>query len=320
MMERKRMLYKSKVEYMSGEGVYTMNHILGCSHGCLYPCYAFTSAKRYGQVDSYAEWCRPVAVENARALLERDLSAKRKEPVERVHLCFTTDPFMYQQDDLCELTLQCIELINSYGVPVTTLTKGMYPFELDPDLLIFKGHPENEYGITFTTVSEPFRKDWEPHAAPWYERIAACELMHYRGVRTWASLEPFPALSRRGTDPANKELSDDPLSGLQVVLANCVHMDRVVFGRWNYNPTMPSDVGDVREWYARAADRVRRWGETFGVETIIKKGTDDASPAREAIKKSRETALKRTPEKPERESLFERGKHGVETAARILEK
>lgn len=35
-MERKRMLYKSKVEYMSGEGVYTMNHIIGCSHGCLY--------------------------------------------------------------------------------------------------------------------------------------------------------------------------------------------------------------------------------------------------------------------------------------------
>lgn len=148
------MLYKSKVEYMSGDGVYTMNHILGCSHGCLYPCYAFTSAKRYGQVDSYAEWCRPVAVGNALALLERDLSAKRKEPVERVHLCFTTDPFMYQKDDLCELTLQCIELINSYGVPVTTLTKGMYPFERDPDLLIFKGHPDNEYGITFTTVSE----------------------------------------------------------------------------------------------------------------------------------------------------------------------
>lgn len=57
-MERKRMLYKSKVEYMSGEGVYTMNHILGCSHGCLYPCYAFTSAKRYGQVDSYARYSK----------------------------------------------------------------------------------------------------------------------------------------------------------------------------------------------------------------------------------------------------------------------
>lgn len=53
-MERKRMLYKSKVEYMSGDGIYTMNHILGCSHGCKYPCYAFTAAKRYGQVETAA--------------------------------------------------------------------------------------------------------------------------------------------------------------------------------------------------------------------------------------------------------------------------
>lgn len=273
-MPRKRMLYKSKVEYMSGKGVYTMNHVLGCSHGCLYPCYAFMSAKRYGQVESYEEWCRPVPVEGAVELLERDLTRIRKEPVERVHLCFTTDPFMYQQDEICELTLQCIELINSYGVPVTTLTKGMYPFARDPDLLTFKGHVGNEYGITLNAVSEAFRGEWEPHAAPWHERVAACELMHQRGVKTWASLEPFPALSRRGTDPLDKELSDDPLSGLQAVLANCVHMERVVFGRWNYNPNMPSDVGDVKEWYARAADRVKRWGETFGVETIIKRGTE----------------------------------------------
>lgn len=273
-MERKRMLYKSKVEYMSGDGIYTMNHILGCSHGCKYPCYAFTAAKRYGQVETYAEWCRPVAVENALELLERDLNVRRKEPVERVHLCFTTDPFMYQRDDLCELTLRCIGLINGHGVPVTTLTKGMYPFELDPDLLIFKGHPENEYGITFTTVSEEFRKDWEPSASPWHERIAACELMRQRGVKTWASLEPFPALSTCDPDPTDEGILNDPFRGLQAVLANCAHMERVVFGRWNYNPTMPSDVGDVKEWYARAAERVRRWGETFGVETIIKRGTE----------------------------------------------
>ena len=34
---RKSMLYKTGVEY----GDYTINHVLGCSHGCKYPCYAF---------------------------------------------------------------------------------------------------------------------------------------------------------------------------------------------------------------------------------------------------------------------------------------
>lgn len=31
------MLYKTGVEY----GDYTMNHVQGCAHGCLYPCYAY---------------------------------------------------------------------------------------------------------------------------------------------------------------------------------------------------------------------------------------------------------------------------------------
>lgn len=34
---RKTMLYKTGVEY----GDYTMNHVLGCAHGCKYPCYVF---------------------------------------------------------------------------------------------------------------------------------------------------------------------------------------------------------------------------------------------------------------------------------------
>lgn len=73
MIERKAMLYKSRVEYMSGEGVYAMNHVLGCSHGCKYPCYAYLTAKRFGQVDSYEDWCEPKPVANTLELLEKEL-------------------------------------------------------------------------------------------------------------------------------------------------------------------------------------------------------------------------------------------------------
>ena len=54
-IERKSMLYQTGVEY----GDFTMNHVLGCSHGCKYPCYAFLLKKRFGQVKTYEEWCRP---------------------------------------------------------------------------------------------------------------------------------------------------------------------------------------------------------------------------------------------------------------------
>ena len=40
---RKTMLYVTAVEY----GDYTMNHILGCAHGCKYPCYAFLQKKTF---------------------------------------------------------------------------------------------------------------------------------------------------------------------------------------------------------------------------------------------------------------------------------
>jgi len=38
---RKELLYKTGVEY----GDYTINHALGCSHGCNYPCYAMLYGK-----------------------------------------------------------------------------------------------------------------------------------------------------------------------------------------------------------------------------------------------------------------------------------
>lgn len=66
-IERKSMLYQTGVEY----GDYTMNHVLGCSHGCKYPCYAFLLKKRFGQVKTYEEWCRPFLVSNTLELLDK---------------------------------------------------------------------------------------------------------------------------------------------------------------------------------------------------------------------------------------------------------
>ena len=57
-IKRKTMLYKTGVEY----GDYTINHVLGCSHGCNYPCYAFLMAKRFGKIKTYDEWIEPYLV------------------------------------------------------------------------------------------------------------------------------------------------------------------------------------------------------------------------------------------------------------------
>ena len=111
---RKSMLYKTGVEY----GDYTMNHVLGCSHGCLYPCYAFLMAKRFGKVGNYEQWCTPKLVSNTLELLDREIP-RLKSKIESVQLCFTTDPFMYGYDEVCKMSLAAIKKLNAAGIRCT---------------------------------------------------------------------------------------------------------------------------------------------------------------------------------------------------------
>lgn len=124
-IQRKAMLYETRVEY----GDYTMNHVLGCAHGCKFPCYAYLQKKRFGQVKDYEDWCKPYLVENTIDLLQKEIP-KLKNRIESVQLCFTTDPFMYGYDEIIRMSLDSIYLLNSNGIKCTILTKGILPEEL----------------------------------------------------------------------------------------------------------------------------------------------------------------------------------------------
>ena len=80
-IQRTSMLYVTGVEY----GDYTMNHVLGCSHGCKYPCYAFMMKKRFGQIASYDEWLEPYLVSNTLSLLDKEIP-KLKDKIKSVQL------------------------------------------------------------------------------------------------------------------------------------------------------------------------------------------------------------------------------------------
>lgn len=177
------MLYKTGVEY----GDYTMNHALGCSHGCKYPCYAFLMKKRFGQVKDYDEWCKPKIVGNTLELLDKEIP-RLKDKIQSVQLCFATDPFMYGFDEIARLSLSAIRKLNDAGIKVSVLTKGILPAEL-ADLL-----PANEYGISLISLDEDYRRRMEPGAAPYLERVAALKTLHDAGCKTWLSIQakPYP--------------------------------------------------------------------------------------------------------------------------------
>jgi len=209
---RKSLLYKS------GLGFWCINHVQGCSHGCRYPCYAWMMAHSRGRVESYEEWCRPALVSNAEELLGKELKRMRTRP-DTIHLCLTTDPFMYCYPDVTALTLLIIELINSYGIRCSTLTKGIMPVEL-ADSARF---PENNtHGISLVSLDEEFRKKWEPGTAPYMERIGALRELRDYGCRTLVHIEPYPTPNIIKQD-------------LQDLLKEVAFADEIWLGGWNYN-------------------------------------------------------------------------------------
>jgi len=295
---RKRMLYKTRVDYQVGAdgqpiNDYALNHALGCAHGCTYPCYAMLRALRFKQVESYDDWRQPRLVENALALLEKELAGKKD--VRRVHMCFTTDPFPYCPDDAdadTRATLHAIQdasmeigaLVNAHGIPVTVLTKGLLPeftFGEDGPLCLSRTgysqswedpHPDNYYGISLVSLDERFREKWEPGAAPYRDRIDALRRLSDAGCKTWVSMEPFPAMMR----------GKEPFGILDACLNEVSFADRIVFGKWNYNSKQPCNVPSVCYWYEIASYIVRSFCKRNNIECVIKDGT--GSPSKRGAK------------------------------------
>ena len=251
-IQRKTMLYETGVEY----GDYTMNHVLGCAHGCKFPCYAFLQKKRFGQVLNYEEWCKPYLVSNTMELLEKEIP-KLKDKIESVQLCFTTDPFMYEYDEIARVSLDAIKLLNTNGIKCTVLTKGMLPLELADK----RKYPlDNEYGITLISLSENYRKTMEPFTAPYMDRLDSLKKLSKAGCRTWVSMEPYPTPNLIEQD-------------LDVLLEEISFVDKIIFGRMNYNQDVTKGYPQHRDFYNKKAREVINFCEKNGILFHIKEKT-----------------------------------------------
>src|SRR3990172_3795633 len=249
-IQRKTLLYKSGVEYAD----FCINHAEGCSHGCKYPCYAFMMKKRSGVIKTYEEWCQPKIVSNALELLDKEI-LKYKDKIKYVHLCFSTDPFMYGQEQVSNLTLKIIDKLNANNIRCTVLTKGIFPSELGNRNGFSAA---NEYGITLVSLHEAFREKFEPNSAKFKDRIDSLKYLHKKGFRTWVSMEPYPTPNI---------ITQDLIEILEAVS----FVDKIVFGRLNYN-VKSSGFENSKEFYNKLALAVINFCKKHKINYHIKQG------------------------------------------------
>ena len=244
------MLYITGVEY----GDYTMNHVLGCAHGCQYPCYAFMLKRRFGQIASYEDWLNPYLVSNTLEILDKEIPALRSK-IKSVQLCFTTDPFMYGYEEIELMTLAAIKKLNAAGIKCTVLTKGLLPIELAS----YSKH--NEYGITLVSLDEEYRERIEPGAASYQVRLAALKALHDQGCQTWVSIEPYPTPNLIEQD-------------LSATLDAIGFANKIIFGRTNYSKEVTA-YKEHRSFYNEKARHVIEFCQKQKIQFHIKNGTID---------------------------------------------
>lgn len=247
-IKRNSLLYKTEVEY----GDYTINHVFGCAHGCMFPCYAFQMAKRFGNVKTYKEWIKPKIVSNALDILDKEIP-KLKKDIKTVQLSFTTDPFMVGYSEVSSLTIDIIRRLNKDKIKAVILTKGKIPVKA---LSLAK---YNSYGITLVSLDEKFRKKYEPHTAKYSDRINSLKAAHKAGFRTWVSIEPYPTPNIVKQD-------------LLKLLQSISFVDYIVFGRWHYN-RLVTEYKNYRSFYNECVKIVKSFCKERGIKFHIKIGT-----------------------------------------------
>jgi len=235
---------------------FCLNHVEGCAHGCNFPCYAMLMARRFGKIKDYSDWIKPKLVENALELLDKEIP-KYKDQIKFVHLCFMTDPFMYKYKEVQDMTLKIIEKLNKNNIKCTVLTKGVYPKVLTNTK---KYGNLNEYGITVVSLNNKFKQEFEPYSASYSDRIEALKYLHDKRLKTWVSVEPYPTPNI------------DENQNLQELLDKISFVDRIIFGKLNYN-VVSSKFKDNDLFYEKCTEQVIEFCKRNNIDYHIKLGT-----------------------------------------------
>lgn len=183
--------------------LHAINHYLGCSFDCQYPCWAKDLATRFKRLPSTGNWRGVEVAPKFKRLryIEGFLEELYTRPSLKratILLSSTCDPYppLEKKEVLTFSILKTLQRAKDKGCwegKLLILTKSplvLEDWETLKDLNAW-------VGFTLTTPSGVDTKPWEPYAPSNAKRIGTLRGLHLRGIKTFASIEPLLALLSR---------------------------------------------------------------------------------------------------------------------------
>jgi DNA repair photolyase len=213
-----------------------LNIFSGCPHGCIY-CFGPNVLKK----KDYFQSIQPKP--NLLNLLEKELT--KSAPKNQVLLSFIGDPYNKHANGITALVLY---LLLRFKTPVAILTKA--PANAIADVDLFKKFgPNLKIGSSLTFFSENKSVKFEPFAPLPSSRMAALDLLHGKGIRTWASLEPVI----------------DPDESLKIIDFTSPFIDEYKIGKINHMPDLEKDI-DWNKFTLKAIEKLRAANKPFYIK------------------------------------------------------
>jgi DNA repair photolyase len=121
---------------------------------------------------------------NAPDLLSKEI---RKKSMGRVWISGVCDPYQRAEKNY-DLTRRCLLILLEYQWPVTIQTKSSLVLR---DIEILTKFNDIEVGFSISTADDKIRQIFEPGAPPIKERIRALDVLHSKGIKTFAMIAPI---------------------------------------------------------------------------------------------------------------------------------
>lgn len=229
-----------------------MNIYRGCTHGCIY-CDSRSICYQINHDFEEIEVKR-----NAPELLRKAIKSLKKPKM--IGTGSMTDPYIPLELEL-KYTRKCIEIVYEYGCGMEVLTKSTNVLR-DIDLFeAINARTKALVQMTLTTYDEGLCKIIEPNVAGTFERAAALNAFHERGIPTIVWLGPI------------LPFINDTEENLRGVLKHC--FDASVTGILFFGAGVTLREGDREYFYKKLDEHFPglkqkyhdRYGYSYGIDS-----------------------------------------------------